>query len=112
MGSKLLSKERNKSYDAVHRLLKKNKWTTKFDATVLAEKEDEIFFNSKVEVVVSDNLDYYLVNISWEDGLGKNKDYHKLGLFGYYSTDYCKMKYNNETLVIHSDEKIKITIIW
>lgn len=111
MGSKLSNSEKMKSLGAVHDFQQSNGWHAKFNATVLAEKTGTIFFNSKVDVVVSDYRNYYNVNISWEDNLSEDEDYHELGLFGYYSTDYCRMRYSSGALIIHSDNNVKITII-
>ena len=59
----------------------------------------------------SDNMNYFNINITWEDALKDNEDYHDLGLFGYYSTDYCNIVQGNGILVISSNNGKRITIV-
>lgn len=111
MANKLTNEEKLNSLSAAHHFLQNNGGNIKINAMVLAEKNGDIIFKSKVNIMVGDYQIYYQVSISWEEGLEENEDYHQLGLFGYYSTNYCEMKYSRGTLVIQSDKNVKITII-
>ncbi len=77
---------------------------------VLAKKNDEIIFNDDVTVIIGDYNTYFRVDIIWEDAIS-DSEYHSIGLRGYYSSDYCIMKYSQNTLEISTDDGVVITII-
>ena len=70
--------------------------------------------SNKVMVMISSYMDSYNVNINWEDypyGLENYKDY---GLFGYYSTAFCEMNYDetSNTLTIKDSNGKKIMLTY
>lgn len=69
--------------------------------------------SNKVMVMISSYLDSRNVNINWEDAPYGLKNYTEYGLYGYYSTAYCKMSYDetSNTLTINdsNDRQIILT---
>lgn len=80
--------------------------TEVFVTTVIVNNlnNEEIFNFEIMKVSLSDYNIYVNVNIMWEDcGLST---YKKHKLYGYYSTGYCNMEYDDgeEGLIIHTED--------
>lgn len=84
--------------------------TNKSVKTVIAKRGNEILFNDKVSVIVGDYNIYYRLDIIWDDVVSED-EYHNLGLYGYYSSDYCEISYSQEVLTIDTTDGIVITIV-
>lgn len=71
--------------------------------------------SNKVIVIIGEySNSIYNVNINWEDEPFGVEDYKEYGLFGYYSTRFCKMDYDkmSNTLTIHSSNGTKIMLTY
>lgn len=79
-------------------------------AKVEAYIDGESVIDDNIQVTISDYDGWVNVNIMWEDVGLKKKVYNKLGLNGYYSSGFCKMTFDGETLEIETDNGVvKIT---
>ena len=76
---------------------------------VVVEMNGRTIFNDNVTVVIGDYNIYYRVDIIWDDVITQD-EYHNLGLYGYYSSDYCEMDYSAGVLTIDTREGIVIQI--
>ena len=111
MGNKLSHSQAMASERAAQAFENRYEWnslrTISYDA---GEGDTQIVNDVPVQVYPKQygKSDLRSVNISWEDaGL---KDYRKLGLYGSYSCTYNKMSFKDDTLVIESDDGLKIYI--
>lgn len=104
MGKKMSSDDCMDSMSAVQEYLREFSQAAR--KKVIAQRGGDTIFNGEISVSIGYYHNYYNVNIEWED---KEPQYHEKGLFGYYSTDYCKMKYSKKVLTILSND-IVITI--
>lgn len=105
MGNKISIDE---SRDSVSALMDyKRDFSAAQEMRVVAKQNYQVIFNSRVKVVVGDYNNYHRVDILWDD---VEPDYHDIGLYGYYSTDYCCMNYDNGVLTIFDGNGIEITI--
>lgn len=70
--------------------------------------------SNKVVVIISSYMDSYNVNINWEDEPYRLENYRDYNLFGYYSTRFCKMKYDrtSNTLTITDSNRKKIMLTY
>lgn len=59
---------------------------------VVVEKGGNIIFNDVVTVITGDDSNFNRIDILWDDVISED-EYHNLGLYGYYSPDYCMMSY-------------------
>lgn len=112
MGIKLSEDDRQKNGNEIYKfnLLCENHQAFKADIAVY--KNDDIIFEGKnIAIHVVAGADWWDVNIMWEDSGLEREDYHSLGLYGKYSTGYCKMKSEYKNLIIYSENNIKITIM-
>lgn len=66
--------------------------------TVISKANKDSIINDYISVSCLKNPEYLNINIQWEDS-GYN-NYKDLGLYGYYSSKFCKMKYNAENKFI------------
>lgn len=78
---------------------------------VAVYKDNTIIFNQKVQIFSSQGkgpTGLRQVSIIWEEaGLG---DYRTFGLYGYYSSDYYSITFQNNYLTIFCDDCIQIQI--
>ena len=108
MGAKLSREESLKSSNAVRDF--KNTFGDNITANVEAYVDGENVIDENIQVTISDYDGWVNVNIMWEDVGLKKKVYNKLGLNGYYSSGFCEMSFDGETLEIEIDNGvIKIT---
>lgn len=84
--------------------------STKVVKSVVVKKGNTIIFNDKVTVIVGDYNIYFRLDIIWDDVITE-EEYHALGLYGYYSSDYCDMEYSQKILTVDTRDGIVITII-
>lgn len=84
--------------------------TNKSVKTVIAKRGNEIIFNDIVTVIVGDYNIYYRLDIIWDDVISED-EYHDLGLYGYYSSDYCEISYSQKVLTVNTTDGIIITIV-
>lgn len=105
MGKKLSHDEQLDTISALREY--KEDYSRKEEMLVIAKKGNSIVFNDRVNVIIGDYNIYHRVDIMWDD---VNEDYHDLGLFGYYSTTYCKMEYSNRVLTIYDGNGMEIQI--
>lgn len=122
MGKLLSSSQASKNYLLLHGL-RENFFSSggkKQVSSVVVYKENKKMFSFKnQDILLSKNRNYSHgsnrsewidVQIFWEDyGIG---DYKSFGLYGYYSSDYNKMNYENSChkLTIYGDNNITIDI--
>lgn len=105
MGNKISA---NESMDSISALMEyKRNFSASQKMRVVAERDHEIIFNNRVMVVIGDYNIYQRVDIMWDD---VEPDYHDIGLYGYYSTDYCHMDYDDGVLTIFDGNGTEITI--
>lgn len=105
MGNKISFDE---SIDAISALQEyKRDYSQYEEMRVVAKRKNEVVFNGKVKVIIGDYNIYHRVDIIWDD---VDPNYHDIGLYGYYSTDYCQMNYSNGVLTIFDGNGIEITI--
>ena len=105
MGNKISVSERSNSVSAL--MDYKRNFSTSQKMRVVVKRNHEIIFNNRVIVVIGDYNIYQRVDIMWED---VEPDYHDIGLYGYYSTDYCRMDYGDSALTIFDGNGTEITI--
>lgn len=105
MGKKLSEKENIYGISALQDY--KREFSSYGEMLVIAKKDNEVIFNGRVTVGIGDYNIYFKVDIIWDD---VEPNYHDIGLFGYYSTNYCKMKYANGILTIEDGNGIVIDI--
>ncbi len=74
---------------------------------VVVVKSGKTIFNDVISVIAGDYNIYFKVDIIWEDA---DFDYKENGLYGYYSSTYNVVTYDNSVLNIYSDDII-ISII-
>lgn len=74
---------------------------------VIVVKSGKTIFNDVISVIAGDYNIYFRVDIIWEDA---EFDYKENGLYGYYSSTYNVVTYDNGILNIYSDN-IVISII-
>lgn len=74
---------------------------------VVVVKNGKTLFNDVVSVIAGDYNIYFQVDIIWEDA---EFNYKENGLYGYYSSTYNVVTYDNNVLNIYSDDII-ISII-
>lgn len=81
------------------------------ESHIVVTRHNDLITSDMYEVITplktSGRGEYYEVQIMWENNLS---DYHDLGLFGSYRTDYVDMSYSGGILTINSDNGIKIEI--
>lgn len=84
--------------------------TENFSTTVVVDYGNETVTYNDMVVSLSDYGNWVNVNINWEDSGAV--EYRKLGLFGYYSTGYCKMYFDESknALTIESTNDVTITV--
>lgn len=72
-------------------------------------------FQKKVIVHTAYNNGYINISIMWEDDPLYLTNYKKIGLYGYYSTNYCKCIYDKDYNVLKIYDSngriIKLTIV-
>ena len=105
MGNKISVSERSNSVSAL--MDYKRNFSTSQKMRVVVKRNHEIIFNNRVIVVIGVYNIYQRVDIMWED---VEPDYRDIGLHGYYSTDFCRMDYEDGVLTIFDGNEIKITI--
>lgn len=69
---------------------------------VLDNDGEELLRYSNMEIVIANNINYYIVNVMWDEQLA---DYRSEKLYGRYSTDYVHMESTYKELTILSDER-------
>ncbi len=105
MGNKISA---NESMDSILALMEyKRNFSASQKMRVVAKRNHEIIFNNRVIVGIGDYNFYQKVDIMWDD---VKPDYHDIGLHGYYSTDFCRMEYDDGVLTISDGNGIEITI--
>lgn len=112
MGMKLSEKDELKNSQEIYKFNLQCKNHNMFYSDIAVYKNDDIIFEGKnIATHVTERHAWWDIQIIWEDaGLGE-EDFHKLGLFGVYSSGYCKMQSEYKSLIIFSDNNIKINII-
>lgn len=70
---------------------------------VIVVKSGKTIFNDVISVIAGDYNIYYKVDIIWEDA---GFDYRKNGLYGYYSSTYNVVVYDNDILNIYADDMV------
>ena len=105
MSKKLSDEESVESVSAISRYRINNSGAGM--KNVVVTKNGKKIFEGKIGVTTIKHNIYYEVDIIWEDA---GFDYKKHGLFGYYSSTYNKITYDNIVLKIYSDD-IVISII-
>lgn len=105
MGNKISIIESGDSVSALRNY--KRDFSTVQDMRVVAKRNHQVVFNDRVKVVIGDYNIYHRVDIMWDD---VEPDYHDIGLYGYYRTDYCRMNYESGVLTIFDGNGIEITI--
>lgn len=111
MGNKLSRQEQGKSDDAIYYFNQQCEAHNIFKAKVRVIENGEILLEEKnVPISIFERYDWWEVHIVWESvGLGR-EEYRAQGLYGYYSTGYCKMQCVGSCLIINSDNGIQIEI--
>ena len=99
MSIKLSPEESLKSLSAIKDYRIHNFGTVK--KRVVVTKNENTIFNDVISVVAGDYHIYFKVDIIWEDA---GFDYKGNGLYGYYSSTYNVVTYNNSVLTIYSDD--------
>lgn len=119
MGTKLSKDEALKSYQAAllaRRKILKQKSNGLIQTTVIVRENGHIWQYDDVTVVIEEDIrgydTFFNVSIHWEDAGLTMDEYHAIGLYGYYSSSFVKMEYDNfdDQLILHSDNDIKISI--
>ena len=105
MGKKLSFEERLDSLNAIKEFKIDNPGTVK--KRVIVRKNGKIIFNDEISVIAGNYNIYYKIDIIWED---VEFDYRENGLYGYYSSTYSVVTYDNSVLNIY-DGDIEISII-
>jgi len=105
MGKKLSFEESLDSLNAIKEFKSDNPGTVK--KRVIALKNGKNIFNDEISVIAGDYNIYYKIDIIWED---VEFDYRDNGLYGYYSSTYSVVTYDNSVLNIYDDD-IEISII-
>lgn len=105
MSKKLSTEESLKSLSAINDYRIDNPGNEK--KRVVVTKKGRTIFNDVVSVIAGDYNIYFKVDIIWED---VEFDYRENGLYGYYSSTYNIITYDNGVLNIYSDN-IVISII-
>lgn len=105
MSEKLTDEESMKSLRAISDYRIDNRGNV--NKRVVVTKHGKTIFNDIVPVSAGDCNIYFKVDILWEEA-GFN--YKKNGLYGYYSSTYNRVTYENDVLDIYSDDII-ISII-
>ena len=85
----------------------KREYSSYEEMRVVAKKKEKVIFNGRIKVIVGDYNIYHKVDIIWDD---VNPNYHDIGLYGYYSTDYCHMEYTSGVLTIFDENGIEVII--
>lgn len=108
MGHKLSNTESSKSHKVLSNFKKVNGYSSKKDIVVkTANGIDEVF--KDVRVVIRDNsygTDLCEIDIIWEDAGLTEKEYRAKGLYGIYSSVYCKIREQYHKILIYSDHNI------
>lgn len=99
MSKKLSTEEIFKSLNAIRNYRIKNLGYQKKRVVVL--KNGKLIFNGVISVIAGEYNLYFRVDIIWEDA---KFDYKKNGLYGYYSSTYHVVTYDDDTLNIYSDD--------
>lgn len=77
---------------------------------VVAKNKDAVVFSDIVTVSMDKNNIYCNVNIMWEEKISDNERKER-SLFGYYSSMYYEISFNNDMLRIRNHDGIDIEII-
>lgn len=101
MSKKLSTEESLKSLRAINDYRIDNPGTRK--KKVIVVKSGKTIFNDEISVIAGDYNIYFKVDIIWEDA---GFDYKGNGLYGYYSSTYNIVTYDNSVLIIYSDDII------
>lgn len=107
MGNKLSFGEGLESMSAVLDYLRDN-GTLTLPKNVSVIKNGKLIVNDKIDVLALKFNSYMRVDILWEDS--GYEDYKDLGLYGSYSSSYCRMTYIDGILTIKSDDNVEIVI--
>lgn len=99
MSKKLSTEESLKSLRAINDYKINNPGTVK--KRVVVAKNGNTIFNDVISVIAGDYNIYFRVDIIWEDA---EFDYKGNGLYGYYSSTYNVITYDNSVLTIYSDD--------
>ena len=99
MSKKLSNEESLKSLRAINDYRINNPGTVK--KRVVVVKNGNTIFNDVISVIAGDYNIYFKVDIIWEDA---EFDYKENGLYGYYSSTYNVVTYDNSILTIYSDD--------
>lgn len=105
MGKKLSFEESLDSLNAINEFKIHNPGTVK--KRVIVRKNGKNIFNDEISVIAGNYNIYYKIDIIWED---VEFDYRENGLYGYYSSTYSVVTYDNSVLNIY-DGDIEISII-
>ncbi|MEY8367303.1 hypothetical protein AALA24_00915 [Anaerovoracaceae bacterium 42-11] len=105
MSKKLSADESLKSLRAISDYRIDNLGSRKKQVVVV--KNGKTIFKDVISVIAGDYNIYFKVDIIWED---VEFDYRENGLYGYYSSTYNIITYDNGVLNIYSDN-IVISII-
>lgn len=111
MGKRLTLLEQGENDIAVIKYKNRNDIEGLFTTRVqVLDEKDDLIFNDNITVLIAHNHDDNKVQIIWEDS-NDVKDFHDLGVFGYYSTAYVKIRDMVNSLHIYSIDCGKRTII-
>jgi hypothetical protein len=111
MGKKISIEEARKNDIEIVKFNALCKNHNRFEADIVVYKNgDKIFDEKNITTQVIMKYNCWNVLIFWDDAGLDEEDYHKLGLFGYYSSGYSKMVNEYKSLIIFGDKGIKINI--